>query len=175
MMMLITGGSKSGKSRLAETVVTAAPPPHIYLATMMPFGQEAEEAIARHRRMREGKGFVTLEQFTDIGTAAIPAGSAVLLECMGNLCANEMFDACSPDPAGKILDGIQTLAKKTSLLVIVTNDVGRDGIVYPPETMRYIRTLTEINAALSWHADCVMESVCGIPLVPKGEKPSCLC
>ena len=37
------------------------------------------------------KNFITIEQYTDIDKIQIPVHSAVLLECMGNLCANEMF------------------------------------------------------------------------------------
>ena len=174
MMILVTGGSKSGKSRIAETIVTASERPRFYLATMMPFGEEAQTAIERHRAMRAGKGFVTVEKYTDIGVAELPQGCAVLLECMGNLCANEMFSVCAPNPAAKILDGIAALAEKTSLLVIVTNQVGEDGILYSTETMHYIKNLGEINRALARQSDCVIEAVCGIPLVLKGERPPCL-
>ena len=174
MMVLVTGGSKSGKSRIAETIVTSSEQPRFYLATMMPFGEEAQAAIERHRAMRAGKGFVTVEKYTDIAQTELPHNSAVLLECIGNLCANEMFSACAPNPAEKIIDGIAALAQKTSLLVIVTNQVGEDGGLYPTETMHYIKLLGQINRALARQSDCVIEAVCGIPLVLKGEKPSCL-
>lgn len=174
MTILVTGGSKSGKSRIAEKIVTASALPRYYIATMMPFGEEAGAAIARHRAMRAGKGFVTVERYTDIGATELPQRGAVLLECMGNLCANEMFSACEPNPVGKILDGMTALAEKCSLLVIVTNQVGEDGILYAPETMQYIRHLGEINQAIAAQADCVIETVVGIPLALKGELPSCI-
>lgn len=174
MTILVTGGSKSGKSRVAEAIVTASERPRFYIATMMPFGEEAQAAIERHRAMRAGKGFVTVEKYTDIGETELPQDSAVLLECMGNLCANEMFSACAPNPVEKILDGMAALAEKSSLLVIVTNQVGEDGIWYPTETMHYIKTLGEINRTLARQSHCVIETVCGIPLVLKGEKPPCL-
>ena len=37
---------------------------------MMPFGKETEEKIARHRRLRAGKGFETIECYTDLKKAA---------------------------------------------------------------------------------------------------------
>ena len=46
-----------------------------------------EEMCIRDR----GKGFDTLECYTGLVRAAIPEGSTVLLECMSNLVANEMF------------------------------------------------------------------------------------
>lgn len=175
MTVLVTGSSKSGKSRIAEGIITTSERPRFYLATMMPFGEEAEAAIARHRAMRAGKGFVTVEQYTDIGETELPRGCVVLLECMGNLCANEMFSAGEPNPIRKIGEGITALAEKCSLLVVVTNQVGEDGVVYSPETMRYIQCLGNINRALARNFDCVIETVCGIPLVLKGEMPPCLC
>lgn len=175
MTILVTGGSKSGKSRVAETIVTASGLPCVYLATMMPFGEEAHAAIARHRAMREGKGFVTHEQYTDIGTLDLPKGSAVLLECMGNLCANEMFSAHPPRPVQKILTDVKALSRLCDLLVIVTNQVGEDGVLYAPETMQYIKCLGEINWGIAQEAELVIETVFGIPVMMKGEKPPCLC
>ena len=83
MTTLITGGSKCGKSSYAEKLLDGFAGRKIYIATMEPFGSDAQEAIKRHRLMRKGKGFETLERFTDIGGADIPKNCAVLLECVG--------------------------------------------------------------------------------------------
>ncbi len=94
MFTLVLGGSKSGKSGFAEGLMEKISGRKFYVATMMPFGSEAEKAIQRHRKMREGKGFETIEKYTSVGEIASKydvSDSAVLLECMGNLCANEMF------------------------------------------------------------------------------------
>lgn len=201
MFVLITGGSKNGKSHMAEAVVADYPGPRFYIATMEPFGEEAQAAIRRHRAIRSGKGFVTIEKYTDIHELLLSKNSAVLLECACNLCANEMFsedgkthhsenpvrermDAIQDparermdimqDPVRKILYGVDCLKKQAELLVIVTNQVGEDGMEYPGETMDYIRQMGELNRRLSERADCVIEAVCGIPVVWKGERPSCL-
>lgn len=120
MITLIIGGSGSGKSAYAEDYVLAAAAdlPKYYIATMQVYDAEGERKVERHRRLRAGKGFVTIEQPTDIGKAGIKiAGNAwneqekgdihevdgmdapneekqgvvALLECMSNLVANEMF------------------------------------------------------------------------------------
>ena len=64
-----------------------------YIATMQPFGKEAQDRIRKHRVMRAEKGFETLECFTarSIRELSLPSGAAVLLEDLGNLCANELF------------------------------------------------------------------------------------
>lgn len=162
MLVLITGGSKNGKSRIAEQFIERYNLPRYYLATMEPIGEEAEATIARHRRQRADKGYTTIERYTDIGDIEIPKKSAVLLECMGNLCANEMFTAGHMEPTEKILADVDALCRKVSLLVIVTSQVGSDGILYPAETEQYIRALGQINAALAQRADLALEAVCGV-------------
>ena len=61
MFTLVTGGSGSGKSEYAESLVDSWNDPKIYIATMMPFDEETRKKIQRHREMRRDKGFITLE------------------------------------------------------------------------------------------------------------------
>ena len=77
MMHVITGGSGSGKSAYAEMWLTGKPEkseekkaicPYLYIATMRPFGAETQKKIERHRQMRAGKGFQTLECYGDLRT-----------------------------------------------------------------------------------------------------------
>ena len=98
MFTLVIGGAASGKSEYAEELILASPlRPRIYIATMEPFGAEGQARIARHRELRRGKGFQTVERYTGIAGLKLPAGGAVLLECLGNLAANELY---SPAGAG---------------------------------------------------------------------------
>lgn len=168
MMILVTGGSKCGKSSYAESLFADLRGVKIYLATMRPFGEEAEAMIERHRKMRAGKGFSTVERYSDIGGADIPDGAGVLLEDMGNLLANEMFSENGlTDPVDKILEGIDKLRQNTSFLVIVSNNIGEDGVNYPCETGLYMEYLSRINNALAAGADRVVECVYGIPIMRK--------
>ena len=167
MIFLITGGSKNGKSHIAEDILCKYDIEKYYIATMQPFGEEAEIAIERHRKMRSGKGFKTIEKYTDIDEIDLPQNCGVLLECVGNLVANEMFSAHSENVVEKILNNIKKLDME--VLVIVTNQVSYDGVEYPKETMEYIKNLCEINNRLSEIADTVIEAVYGIPVILKGE------
>lgn len=172
MTTLVTGGSKCGKSSFAERILESFPGRKIYIATMQPFGADAFEAIDRHRKMRYGKGFETIEKYTGIHEISLDTNCAVLLECMGNLCANEMFSGGAvSDPTDKIVSGIRQLADSVSELLIVTNQVGSDGISYTDGTPDYIRILGGINRRLAAYADNVIECVYGIPVVLKGELP----
>ncbi|MCI7768633.1 MAG: bifunctional adenosylcobinamide kinase/adenosylcobinamide-phosphate guanylyltransferase [Oscillospiraceae bacterium] len=168
MLTVITGGSKCGKSSIAEDILSGVPGRKIYIAAMEPFGEEAHAAIERHRKMRFGKGFETIEKYTDIHELNIPEGCGVLLECACNLMANEMFSAGEKEPVQKILMGVEKLSGIASELIIVTNSVGEDGISYPPQTMEYIRNMGRLGCALSLRADRVIEAVYGIPVMLKG-------
>lgn len=169
MITLVTGGAKCGKSSYAEKVLENFEGEKYYVATMNPMGDDAKEIIARHIKMRRDKDFVTVECLRDIGNADVPEGCAVLIECMGNLCANEMFaENDILKPADKIVSDIKSLSERVSELIIVTNEVSCDGIDYSPETMLYISQLSEINRRISEFADNVIECVYGIPVPRKG-------
>ena len=75
MMILVSGGSKCGKSGYAESLFNNYRERKIYLATMRPFGDEAALAIERHKKMRSEKGFSTIEKFTDIDGLEFQSGS----------------------------------------------------------------------------------------------------
>lgn len=116
MITLITGGSGSGKSAYAEKYICHASnekkfKEKYYIATMQVFDEEGQRKIDRHRRLRAGKGFITIEQPRDIQDAvsklqsenSLKTGRLALLECMSNLVANEMFppvDASDTKEAG---------------------------------------------------------------------------
>lgn len=182
MFHLITGGSGSGKSDYAERKLleyashSKRNEKRYYIATMMPFGKETEEKIARHRRLRAGKGFETIECYTNLQTAAETLrekeSGSVLLECMSNLTANEMYD---PSGAGEkaeesILTGIQKLLAVCDNLVVVTNEVFSDSMTDNPEMDKYLKLLGAVNVRMGEMADQVTEVVYGIPVHKKGIK-----
>ncbi len=173
MMILLTGGSGCGKSSYAEKLCMNRPAPRFYIAAMKPYGPGGAEKVARHRQMRRGKGFETIERYTDLAGLVLPARGTALLECICNLTANEMFDEngnCS-DPCERVLAGVDALRAQCDTLVVVTNDVGSDGGEYDEATRAYMQAIGRINACLAARADVVCELVCGIPLALKGELP----
>ena len=61
MFILVTGGSGSGKSEFAENIAMKLGGKMLYVATMKPYDDECLKRIERHRKMRDGKGFRTVE------------------------------------------------------------------------------------------------------------------
>ena len=99
----------------------------------------------------------------------MPEGADVLLECMSNLTANEMFwpDGAGKDTDVRILRGVEHLRRTARNLIIVSNEIFSDGIEYDSGTVEYQRTLGKINCRLAELADGVTEVVYGIPLEVK--------
>lgn len=170
MFTLVIGGAASGKSEFAERHAASLPGRRVYLATMEPWDDECRARIARHRLARAGRGFATVERYTDLGGVSLPTGSSVLLECMSNLVANELYA-----PAGgggdAVVRGVEALLPRCAHLTVVTNEVFSGGKDYAGDTLRYLETLARANRALALRADLVVEVVCGLPNVLKGVYP----
>ena len=175
MLAVITGGSGSGKSEYAESVSTSLAKrdglPLYYIATMRPFGAEGKWRVERHRKLRAGKGFETIECYVNLKEQTLPEKGVVLLECMSNLTANEMFEpeGTGDDAVEAVLAGVEALRGRCVHLVIVTNDIFSDGITYDEVTALYQERLGEINRRIAAEADQAAEVVCGIPLQLKNK------
>lgn len=193
MLTVITGGSGSGKSAYAEDYISEIASQYdicnkYYIATMKVYDSEGQKMIERHKNLRQGKNFITVEQPNDIGTILEALEkiqnvyltkqntnnkNIALLECMSNLVANEMFtldengDSNINPPqnvCNKIISEVKIINDYLDDLVIVTNNVFEDGILYDDTTMEYIKALGVINQQLAMIADHVIEVVVGLPI-----------
>ena len=163
MLILVSGGSASGKSAFAESlIVQSGLASRVYLATMQVRDKESEARVERHRAMRADKGFTTVElPFAD-SPLTLPPASAVLLEDLPNLAANEFFGPAGAE--GRILAALDRLICAAELLVVVTGEVYSDGVAYDGETAAYLALLAALSRALARRAGAVYEVVCGIPV-----------
>ena len=170
MLTLVIGGAASGKSAFAESLCMQSPLPRTYLATMQVWDAECAARVARHRAMRQQKQFATVECPRGLEAIALPQRGTVLLEDLGNLAANELYD---PDGAGTetaaaILRGIDKMLLQCDNLIVVSNEVFSGGADYAGDTGRYLLALAQVNNALAARADHVVRVVCGIPVYYKG-------
>ena len=170
MLTLVVGGAASGKSEYAERLVLQTALPRYYLATMQVWDAECAARVEKHRRMRAEKQFETLECPLHLGTVHLPARGTALLEDLGNLTANELYDpaGAGETAASAILDSLDRLAAQCEHLVVVSNEVFSGGANYAGDTDRYLKALAQVNNALAARADAVVRVVCGIPVYHKG-------
>lgn len=169
MIALITGGSGCGKSTYAERLVDAiATHQRYYVATMRIYDQESERRVARHRAQRAGYGYQTIECPLNLLSVEVEPSATILVECLSNLVANEMFDGGDPDC---IFPAIEALSRKHAHLVLVSNDVFADGVTYEASTKNYIEKLAQLNLQVAQLADLVVEVVYSIPVIVKGDVP----
>lgn len=113
MLHIVYGGSASGKSSYAESFAMSLQGEGrlLYIATMYPYkwntteiDPETMQRIERHRAMRADKGFDTVECYRHVEHIVAKRQDVLLLECMSNLLANEMYlepDAEAVGMAGK--------------------------------------------------------------------------
>ncbi len=167
---LVLGGSRSGKSALAERLVAALPPPHVYLATAEAHDTEMSDRISTHRE-RRGPNWCTVEAPKNISGAlgTLPRESAVLLDCATLWLTNHMLagsDLAAETQA--LLDGVHSFGGR---IVTVSNEVG-SGIVPENALARQFRDAQGVlNQRLAADADLVVLVAAGLPLVLKGRLP----
>ena len=206
MLHIVYGGSASGKSSYAESFAMSLQGEGrlLYIATMYPYkwntteiDPETMQRIERHRAMRADKGFDTVECYRHVEHIVAKRQDVLLLECMSNLLANEMYLEPDSDDGGlaetmsevektdvgmsetlspvskKIVQALVNLSTRVQDVVIVTNDVFSDGgsLTYDESTREYVKNLAEINCALAREAATVTEVVCGIPVIVKKNHP----
>ena len=127
MFTLVIGGSASGKSEYAEGLVLASPHrPRYYIATMEPFDGEGRARVAKHRAMRAEKDFETVERYTGLASVRLPRRGAALLECVGNLAANELYSPGGAGGAGAVsasVGGVGALLSPCGGPVVVSTEV----------------------------------------------------
>ena len=166
MICMVLGTPDSGKSKRAEDITCklSGGGKKYYIATMIPFGKEGQERIEKHRKMRAGKGFETIECPVRVHevTRKIDDGknATCLLECMSNLVGNELHEQ-GPEKEERsveqvseyIVDSVMKLAGAVKNLVIVSNSFPIEGEGYDEDTRRYVKTVDMVNKLLRQRVD----------------------
>jgi adenosylcobinamide kinase/adenosylcobinamide-phosphate guanylyltransferase len=165
-LTLVLGGARSGKSRYAESLVTALPPPWIYAATGQALDAEMAERIAAHRA-RRGGGWTTVETPRDlVAMLAAHPSAPILVDCLTLWLSNLMMADAVIDAEFDRLE--QALAKAVAPVVLVANEVG-SGIVPDNALARRFRDLQGwLNQRMAALSDRVVLVVAGLPVIVKG-------
>lgn len=168
-IVLVTGGARSGKSALAETIAARLGEARIYIATAEAGDGEMAQRIARHRDQR-GPGWQTVEEPLDLsGALARTEGQGVrLVDCLTLWLSNRMAQDSPTGPAVAAL--CDALRDARGPVVLVTNELGL-GIVPENALARRFRDAHGwMNQAVAAVADEVWMAVSGLPLRLKPER-----
>lgn len=173
MLTFVVGGAGSGKSAYAETLLATCPGPRYYLATMQVWDEECRRRVERHRAMRAGRGFVTLECPLHLETLTLPSSGAVLLEDLTNLAANERYapEGAGADTLQAVTAGLEKLYRQSTNLIVVGNELFCGGTDYEGDTVAYLKLLAALHRFLASRADNVCEVTAGCPFYYKGKEP----
>lgn len=178
-MILITGGARSGKSTLAESIAKETGENIVYIATAIPFDDGMKDRIKRHRESRP-RDWQTIEKYDDfqdiIENQNFINCDTVLLDCMTLMVSNLLlesgidFEKCSYNDIDKIekyiFNQINILLKVTreKKFIVVTNEVGM-GLVPSYKLGSVFRDIAgRVNQHLAARSKEVYLTVSGIPI-----------
>ncbi len=176
MNVLISGGSKNGKTSFAQNIAVKISNggKKFYVATMVPYDDEDRVRIANHISDRAGMGLETLEISTDISRCINDGRKGTfLIDSVTALLVNEMFSGSHDGKADKnavsrCIVGLLSVADKTENAVFVTDYIFSDAIRYDRFTESYRESLAAINCALAKACDTVIELCAGNVIYHKG-------
>jgi adenosylcobinamide kinase/adenosylcobinamide-phosphate guanylyltransferase len=163
VIILITGGARSGKSVRAEARAKAFAGKPVYIATAEALDAEMRERIARHRARRDGE-WIEHETPLELVPAltATDGGGARLVDCLTLWLSNLMH--AERDWSRETAALVEVLRTQKNPVVLVTNEVGL-GIVPDNALARRFRDAAGImNQTVAQAADEVEFVVAGLPV-----------
>jgi adenosylcobinamide kinase/adenosylcobinamide-phosphate guanylyltransferase len=184
MLVLVSGGARSGKSSFAEAYAAKLGRSGIYIATSQAYDEEMAARIGLHRQQREAAGFdwTTVEEPLALSDTLLQVGSRVnnrleedsiiLVDCLTLWLSNCLLQVeAEPDAEERLtakLDELVAacaeLVKRGRHLLLVTNEVGY-GLVPEYKLGRQFRDLSgKMNQKLAYEAEQVFLVTSGIPL-----------
>jgi adenosylcobinamide kinase / adenosylcobinamide-phosphate guanylyltransferase len=144
-LVVLLGGARCGKSRLAVDLAVGAATPVTFVATGEARDAEMEDRIAAHRAERP-EGWETVEEPHALTAeiAGAPGGHTLVVDCLSLWVANALE---AGDLAGAVEAEAEAAAGaaavRDALTIVVTNEVGL-GIVPVSELGRAYRDLLGI-------------------------------
>ena len=167
-IILITGGSRSGKSSYAERLAMELSDCPVYLATARIWDEEFRERVRRHRE-RRGPQWTNLEEEKFLSRHAL-AGRVVLVDCLTLWCTNFFFDLESD--VDRALEAAKAefdrFTAQDATFLFVTNEIGMGGTSDNAIQRKFTDLQGWMNQYAAASADEVILMVSGIPVRIKG-------
>lgn len=176
-IILITGGTRSGKSGFGERLLKDKDDV-LYIATAKVLDEEMLARVKKHRESRN-KNWETYEGYKDLKRAIINSNMPyVLFECVGTMVTNLIFDKYQDfdnlkEEEIKILELeiinelyglINEVLRHNRELILITNEVGFSLVSEHKLGRIFTDILGRVNQELGRISDEVYLVACGIPL-----------
>lgn len=169
-LSLVLGGAASGKSAFAESLITTAEAPRVYIATAQAFDDEMRAKIRAHINTR-GAHWRTVETSLNAADAlqGVAEHEVVLLDCATMWLSNHLLEETHFSQEEHRL--LSALAHCKGRVVVVSNEVG-SGIVPDNKLARHFREAQgNLNQKIAAQAQFAALVVAGLPMVLKGQMP----
>jgi len=177
-IILVTGGSRSGKSAFALRLAQSRPGPWTFVATCPAIDEEMARKIEVHRLERDANSWTTIEEEIDLAGAIGRAGAAgvIVVDCLTLWLSNLIYcatlagrEVTEQEVAGLTHMVVREARSAPGTVIFVTNEVGL-GIVPPDAPTRLYRNLVgRCSQAIAAAADAAVLVVCGLPITLKGD------
>lgn len=169
--VLVIGGAKSGKSRIALDICNKSGKKKVFMATAQALDDEMKKRIQRHKEDR-GEDWITMEEpinIVDKIRQLDDPDAIILLDCL-TLWVSNLFMTYG-DAFERIHGSINALLEQLGqikgVLVIVSNEVGM-GIVPENDLARMYRDVAgSLNQRVAQVAEKVVAVMAGLPMVLK--------
>ena len=168
MSILVLGGTRSGKSRFAESLASNHPKVN-YIATGIAVDDEMKARIERHRLDRP-EYWHTIEEPINLADSLnqIESGSTcILIDCLSFWVNNCLFESQEVWIEQK-QQFFQILTKTPNPVIMVSNEVGMGITPMGVETRLFVDELGRLHQELARQVDTVVLMVAGIPQILKG-------
>ena len=167
-VVLITGGSRSGKSSHAEKLALELSENPVYLATARIWDEEFRERVRRHRA-RRGAQWTNIEEEKFLSRHDL-AGRVIVVDCLTLWCTNFFFDLESD--VDRALEAAKAefdrFTAQDATFIFVTNEIGMGGTSDNEIQRKFTDLQGWMNQYVAASADEVILMVCGIPVKIKG-------
>lgn len=177
-VILITGGSRSGKSAYAQRLAESISEERTYIATCPVVDDEMAARIRKHQVARRNRNWRTLEETMDIAAALgrVRGSPVILVDCLTLWVNNLLYESelqekelNEEDIVGRCMNILDACDAIPGTVIFVTNEIGM-GIVPDNAMSRRYRDLAgRCNQIVAGRSNAVILMVSGLPLNIKGE------
>lgn len=175
-IILVSGGSRSGKSNYAQKKAETFDGPKLFIATCPRIDSEIDNRIEKHILDRQGKGWDTIEEQLDLARIIREniSSTVILVDCLTLWINNLLYDSnrrkksvSEEDVVSRCMQILVDARNHHGTVIFVTNEVGSGIVPESPDTRLYRDLVGRCNQFVASRADEVVLVSCGIPLVLK--------